>query len=160
VTTAFDSKSKIGWGGFVRGFVASEWVRTCITLSGGKLPVRWGTLLHRAIFDSFLWIWSIRNTSVHGTAESQRVRVISLLDTRIQELYDRSVQLLPADRARIFPLSLDSLRSRLRQYRRQWTEMAAREMEAVLARAALVPRGQQQITSFFKSKTGLADDPP
>jgi len=132
---AFDQQTAIGWGSMCRGFVASGWSAAHYAAVKPKNEVGWSIAFHKILFDAFLELWKQRNEAVHGSASEQVHREHAALAQRVRTLHSSSARLLPCDRRRLCPWTLEQILGKPKSFQRQWVRMAARAFPEALDRA-------------------------
>jgi hypothetical protein len=162
ITLAVDAQNRIGWGPFLRGFIAREWAcvppaQVCHS-TGPFMPARerafskvhWTISSIGLCFDFFFSVWTERNACVHGhNADEQRAHRLDDLKRRIEVLFLQRDYLLERDRTRIFNIPLGDLLLLEPNQQDNWIRHATAAIPSALVRKERGAHQQPLITSFF-----------
>ena len=133
LNTALEVQSKIGWKGFMHGFLAIEWEYAQLNYlqfrnrrTSGK---RWIAALIKKLWQTIWSVWRYRNTLVHEQTNQPLHKINALLNITVMRELQHGLGGLPPNYSYLFKKNLfDVLKTSINK-KKQWvlTVWAARD---------------------------------
>ena len=106
ITLAIKQQEHIGWDHFVRGRLSKLWKVAQKTYQGQKYTSKWPLLCIKAITNTTLKIWEIRNIMKFGTDSQVMTNHQKRLKPKIMAYYDTYHQTIPRTQHKLFQVPL------------------------------------------------------
>ena len=152
---AIDAQTDIGWGNFLRGFIATQWIDANAELYETRhdtpKAITLGAALIRPCLQFFLHRWIERNAALHGGTKEEREHKQQLLrNKRIDEYAEASRRLIPRDKKILFIHKPEAIKKLRPAQQKNWLAFAHVFLPPALQRCqARRTTGQTHITDHF-----------
>ena len=126
ITTALTAQKRLGWGAFVKGFIAEEWreaQRRTVASMVKKRATAWVSRMVEGGWQYMQDMWRHRNEALHEPDGEATRQMEAALDRAIREEKDRGPGGLAEGVVQMWGESWDSLQARPVDYRKRWLRL-------------------------------------